>query len=323
MINNKKQLSLVYAIIGDDNLRKQTVYKRLNSRLFSLGDIKLNTSTFDATVHQVQEVIQTCILMPFACEKRLVIVKNAEKFNKDNTEKLIEYIKKPVSSCLLLLDFKTLAKNTKLYKAINNVSVDSIIDCKLPKNYQMLPTVKSIATSNNCIINNDAAILLLDMVGNDTITLDSEIKKLKELAKDNHIDITCVETLSKKTNAPKPWEFVGKFALRDLNACINLLHTMDENAPYILLPMICKKTRELICAKSFGKNADDNTIANELKINSWLCRGLSAASKKWSSSELSNVLKLALKCDKEIKSKSQKAIYFELFLVKSLSKQGC
>ena len=59
--------------------------------------------------------------LPMGADLRVVIIENAGKLPKPVSEAVIEYLKAPNESCTLLLVAETLAKSTRLYKAVAKV----------------------------------------------------------------------------------------------------------------------------------------------------------------------------------------------------------
>lgn len=200
----QNELLCVYLLIGTDKLKANTVLERLNKRLSEYGDMSLNSTSFDGEKALGAEIVSACMQMPFASEKRSVVVKNADKLRKDDTEKLITYLESPNEATVLTLVCSKLAKSTRLYKACQNISNTSIIDCAAPKKYLVAETLNKVARSHGGGINLDAAKTLVDLVGEDTLKLDAEIQKL--LLSNGGATISKEQVLQevKKTSEVKP-----------------------------------------------------------------------------------------------------------------------
>ncbi len=267
---NKLQNDLlcVYVLIGTDKLKANTVLDRLEKRLEEYGDMSLNSSSFDGQTAVGTDIVAACMQMPFASEKRSVIVRNADKLRKDDTERIIEYLEKPNNSTVLTLICSKLAKSTRLYKAAQKISNTSIIDCTAPKKYQVAETLNKVARSHGGSIGLDAAKLLVEYVGEDTLKLDAEIQKL--LLSNGGADISKIQIMQevKKTAEVKPWDFTNAFAARDLNTCLTLFKEMPEGTEYQLLPQTCRMVKELIAVHDLGEGATQNAISQILGYES-------------------------------------------------------
>lgn len=201
---DKNNLLPVYALVGADKLKIQYVLKRLENKLEKLGDLSFNSNSFDGETSNAAEIIQACIQMPFASEKRYVLVKNAEKLRKSNAEELINYLENPASTTILVLIYSKLAKNTKVYKACQKISSTAIIDCSPPKKYKIAEGLISVSRSYGGSINLDAAEKLVELIGEDTMHLDAEIQKLLLNSDSKTITIEQVNKQVLKSSEIKP-----------------------------------------------------------------------------------------------------------------------
>ena len=174
----QKDLLPVYAIVGDDKLKVKFVLERLEKRMEEFGDMDFNSTSFDGESAIGTEIVSACMQIPFASEKRFVVVKNADKLKKDDSERIVEYLEKPNTTTVLALICKKLAKSTRLYKACAKISNTAIINCIAPKTYQVADTLNNVARSHGGSINPNAARRLVELVGPDTMKLDAEIQKL-------------------------------------------------------------------------------------------------------------------------------------------------
>lgn len=318
MAQNQKDLLPVYALIGTNKLRQKNVLSRLSERLKQYGDMSFNSDQFDGDIASGPQIIQACMQAPFASPKRYILVKNADKLNKNDTEVLTKYIEKPCSTTILVLCFNKLAKNTKLYKTIGKISQTCYIDCQPPKKYQIAQSLNDVARRHNGGINFDAAQKLVELIGEDTMHLDSEIQKL--LIANGGTNITLEQVLSQvsKTAEIKPWDFTNAFADKDLNTCLEQFKQMPAGSEYQLLPQVCRIIKELICVHDLGSNASQQSISYALGYEAWRVKNHMRWAHKWSKEELINALSNALDCEIKMKSTSDSALSFETYIIESL-----
>lgn len=320
MISKQKtDLLPVYAVIGDDKLKQKTVIKRLESKLKEYGDLSLNSSTFDSDNCLSEDIILACQQIPFASEKRLVLVKNCDSLKKTDIECILSYLDQPNKSTVLILIFKKLAKSSKLYKACEKISTTSIIDCTSPKKYLIYDSVIKIARSHAGGINKDAAQQLVELVGEDTVKIDAEIQKMLLSNKGQNITIDQVIREVNKSSVAKPWDFTNAFASRNVKKCLDIYRNMPNGSEYMLLPQSCKIIKELICVKDLGMGVSQATISQKLNYEPWRVKNHINWARKFTKTELVDILYKALICEKQIKSTSDSALYFEAFIIDSLS----
>ncbi|MEO1616441.1 MAG: DNA polymerase III subunit delta [Planctomycetota bacterium] len=117
-------------------------------------------------------------------DARTVTIRDADKFVSDHRKELEGYLAKPSSSTRLVLQFDSLASNTKIYKALDK---DHTLLCCSPetgKKSGVTATVRRkfltdfVASRHQTKLNNAAADALVEMLGEDIGFLDTEIAKL-------------------------------------------------------------------------------------------------------------------------------------------------
>ena len=273
MATQKKQeapLLPVYLIVGEDALKRDTVMKRLRARLSSMGDLSFNADEFDGETAQGGDIVTACNTVPFASPVRLVEVRAVDKLKKADAEQLVSYLGSPNGSTVLALVAEKLAKNTRLYKAVAACGKTAVIDCAPLKRYELPRTVRSMAVTHGVTLTEGAAVKLVDLVGEDTVHLDSELKKiaLAHRGTDAVNEHEIVDMVS-RTAEVKPWEFVDAFAARDVRKFLLYLGRMDSVSPHALLAMCTTRLRELVCARSMADRGNPRGVAAALKAPDW------------------------------------------------------
>lgn len=293
---NNSDFLAAYLAVGDDTLKREAVRKRLRSRLEKIGDISFNCDEFDGESAQGKTIIDACNTLPFASPIRLVEVFNVEKLRKADTEALVTYLKQPNPSTVLLMTAEKLAASTRLYKAIAAFGKNAIITCTIPKKKDLPALVRSMAVNHGVTISPDAATLLVDRVGEDTVALDSQIAKLA-LSHQGSSAITSQEVKDQValTAEIKPWEFVDAFTERSLSHCLALLPMIKSTTPVGLLGLCTARIRELLCAQSLDKRGygSASALANTLSKTEWQVKKVYNAKRVYTQQELISALRLA------------------------------
>ena len=323
MANNKNNALLpVYLVAGEDELKRQTVLKRLHARLEKMGDLSFNSETFSGTSCTGEDIVTAANTLPFASEVRLVEVHDVDKLKKADSEIVIDYLKEPCKTTVLCMVGQKVAKNTRLYKAVSAFGPTAIIDCTPFERKDMGKVVRSMAVGHGITFTEGAASALLDLVGTNTIALDAEIKKLA-LSHRGSDPVNENEVLSMVsfTKDIKPWEFVDAFAARNAERCIYLLHRIESTSVFGLLTMCTTRIRELISVKALIRRGDEAQIAKVLKLPSWKVRFYQTWVKNYSLQELIEALRRARNAEQAMKSGSDKEEEF-LKWVLSVCKRG-
>ena len=299
------ELLPAYAAVGDDALKRDTVARRLKARLEKAGDLSFDYDEFDGESASGAEVVGACNTMPFASPVRMVRLKGAEKLGKADSEALVAYLGNPSPTSVLLLEAEKLARGTRLFKAVAALGDGSIIDCAVPKAAQLPRLVRSMAVSHGISITDSAARLLVDLVGQDTVRLDSELQKMALSHRGSDpVNEHEVSAMVSRTVEVKPWEFLDAMCGRNLKRCMLLLSRMPSASPLSLMALCTGRVRELICAKALVQRGEQRSIAGALGKKDWQVKHHASWAGQFSRRELSDAIVAARDAEKAMKSGS-------------------
>lgn len=318
----KDALLPAYLINGEDDLKRETVLKRLRARIARLGDIDFNCDSFDGETAGGDDIVSACNTMPFASEVRLVVVTSADALKKADSEALVDYLSHPSETTVLCLVARKLAKNTRLYKAASTVGARAVIDCAPVKKYELSRNVRAMAVTHGVSIGDAAAQRLVDLVGENTVRIDAELKKLA-LAHGSSaqpIDVAEIDAMVARTAEVKPWEFIDAFAARDLAACLGVLSKMESVSPYALIGMCVTRLRELIAAHALAARGQGGAkpLAAHLKVPEWRVKNHMGWARRWKPAELRAALSSARDCERAMKTGSDPDTAFLEWVIATL-----
>lgn len=301
-------LITAYLMVGTDELKREFLVNRLTERVAKLGDIDFNKESFLGSAADADEVIAACNMLPFMSEKRLVVVKDLDKANKALTEALVAYLADPNETTVLACTATKLAKNTRIYKAFAKVDKKAVVSCE-PKSKRDLPAqVRNFALSHKVTITPQAAQLLVDMVGESTVHLDTEIKKMAAaLGAGAEITVQHVEQYVTRTVEVKPWEFVDALADRNAAQAMVLFNRIGDDSPFGLLTMSVNRLRELLICKEVGGGF---ALAAALGMPDWRVRNHSRWASRFSQAELEHALISAADTELAMKTGADKVSAF-------------
>lgn len=120
-----KDLLPAYLAVGPDELKRNKMVERLKKRLnesfsaFNLDEFTGSTVDIDVLVSALQT-------MPMGDSRRIVILREADKLSKAASEVVILYLENPNPTTTLLLTAQTLARTTRLYKAVAKLAQNQL-----------------------------------------------------------------------------------------------------------------------------------------------------------------------------------------------------
>lgn len=313
-----------YLVVGEDALKRAAVLKRLRARVAECGDLSFNSDELDGVFAEGDSIVTSCNTMPFASDLRLVYVRNAEKLKKEDSEALVFYLKEPSPTTVLALEAEKLAKNTRLYKAVAALGKKAVIECVPLKGRELSKTVRAMAGGYGVTFSEGAARKLVDLVGENTVRLDNEIRKiaLAHCGSDAVTEVE-VEAMTARATEVKPWDLLDAFSARDLRKCLFCLTRMESAKPPALTSMCANRIRELLCAQSLARRGNGNaaTVARALSerggrtIPEWRVKNHPAWARQYSSEELRAALSTLRDAEQAMKSGSDPQAVFTDWLV--------
>lgn len=297
------QLLSAYLAVGPDELKRKEAVGRLKAKVagpfeaFNLEDIE---AAPDLEPVQVTQSLNT---LPMGADFRVVVIENAEKLPKPVSEAIVSYLADPNPGCVLCLTATTLAKSTRLYKAVAKVGPKAIIDCAAKKGRDLPPYVQKLARAHNLTIASDAATELVARVGESSTMLDTQLASLAALlGGGGNVTLDLVEKNVARIVEVKPWEFLDRLSQRDLVRSLQLLRLLEGNSAIGLVSLITGRVRELICARSLARRGDPGLLAKELKKADWQVRNLGRWAGNFRDGELERLLALCAESDAALKS---------------------
>jgi DNA polymerase-3 subunit delta len=229
-LRNATQVSprQVYTLYGDDTyLRTESLKAISRSVLGDQQDDELATRRFAGDQAGLADVLDELWTLPFFSKRRLVIVDGADPFVTAHRRELEAYVEQPSETGILVLSVKLWPATTRLYKLVDQHGLG--IECKGP-NDRALHTwlVHLAATRYEATLEEDAARLLIELVGPEAGLLVSDIEKLAVYVGDRRtirtddvarmVGAGRIETIWKVLDAATTGR--GELALDDLDGLI-------------------------------------------------------------------------------------------------------
>lgn len=291
-----------YLIVGADELKSSHAIERMRTRLDESGMAAFNLDERDmAKDPQMDDIIASLNTFPMGSEFRLVILEHCDKLPKMVSEPLVEYFANPSPTTVCLVVATSLAKNTRLYKAIAALGPKAIIDCAPKKAWEMPAQVVKMATAYGKVMGLPAAEELVSRAGDNGRMLDNEVKKLAAMISAPEITKADIERHISRTAEVKPWDFLNAVAARDLPRSLELLKLQPSNSEVRLWSLLVARLRELIVAKSLDARGAGSQLASTLGVQGWQVKNHLTWSRRWRMEELLDALSQAVDVELALK----------------------
>lgn len=298
----KGALLPAYLIVGPDELKRNQAVARLRARVdgpFSMFNLEEIVASADLEPVALLSSLNT---LPMGGERRVVVVEAADKLPKAVSEAIVDYLKSPNESCTLALVAASLARSTRLYKAVAKVGPRSVIECAAKKGRDLPPYVQKLAASHGVSISPDAVRELVALVGESTTMLDTQISALAALlGGSGAITREFVEANVARVAEVKPWEFLDRLSARDAHRTLALYRLLDGSA-LGLLSLVVGRLRELVCARSLAARGAASSLASELGKQEWQVKNHVRWARAFADGELEDLLGACARSERALKS---------------------
>jgi DNA polymerase-3 subunit delta len=320
--NSLPALGAVYLFNGDDELKRNTLLKRLADRVAATGDLMMNMATLSAdTIKDPDLLLDALTTLPFAGQYRLVVLEKADKMSKEASDVLVDYLKNPVETTVLAVLADGLKSSTKLYKAIRTYDQRSIIDTSSIKTSELPNWLKNLANDYRMSLDYQAAEALVSRVGTSNLALNNELKRLAAWAQANdkhHLTVIDIIEQVPALVEPKGWELADALCERNASAVLKIYSEMYSTSATSIFLQCITRLREVLTIIALKQRGMVSTrqIAEELRRPEWQLRSQMAASNRFFESELREIIKTAAATERALKSGQDPDHVLTLWLLK-------
>jgi len=323
MLNLTKQEKIypVYLFYGNENYLKEDILKKLRNRLIDPAYRELNYKVFYGEKLSINEVINDLYTLPLISKHKLAVIKEAEKINKNDETKLIDYFNrlslKNIFSTLIII-YKENSPNKELITAIKRIGI--VANFGITDKVKLVLWIKSKFKQSNKKITQEAIFYLQSIVGSDLGRLFNEIEKIDIYTKDQKIiekeDVMTTIGGSEAVNIFKVLDSIGDKDIK--NAIDGLVKLNQGNLHHLsILAMIYRQIKLILQTKLLLANGFNfKDVEKKLKLPYFVVEKIIKQSKKYTFKEIGKSYELLNITDLELKDsqKEPKIILEELVM---------
>jgi DNA polymerase-3 subunit delta len=267
---SEDSLKPVYVICGKDKYLVNAEYESLLDKLLSAEDRAMALYQPETDKAQIADVLDELRTLPFLAKRRVVVIKDADKFISENREALEKYFDKPCQSGVFVLVVDTWQKNTKLAKKLP--AVGGLIEVSEIKHGLLGMYAGTYARDKyGKKFDRNAAELLVELAGDDPGRLCSEVDKLAiYIDERNNISIDDVEKLIGHNRMFNAFAVIDAMTAGNAGVAVERLRNMfasDRNTAFTVVGAFAFHFRRLFNARALlDKGMGVHQIAGKLRI---------------------------------------------------------
>lgn len=171
----------IYLVISKESFDRKTAIDRLLACILKdQNNPSMSMQTFEAGRHSIQDVLNELNAMAFFSTKRVILVQDAENFDKAANSKLESYFEKPNSSICLVISAAAVNHATNFYKKAEKIGVvfEAAEEKPWEKEKTMTAWLATEAAAQGKKIDPAACQFMIKQLGTNQSSLHNEFQKL-------------------------------------------------------------------------------------------------------------------------------------------------
>jgi len=268
--NSKTDNNFIYVIAGKEKAAVDSRCDEVVDEL--LAPEQRTTGLFNADADEVtaSDVLDELRTLPFLTQKRVVLVRDADKFVSRNRELLEKYFENPSPTGILILTVRNWDSRTRLARKLPEVG--ELIKITQPKSWQVPSRlVQYAADAHDKTLSKAAAEMLIELTGEELVRLYAEIDKLVLFVQDKKlITPEHVASLIGNNRLFDIFNVIDSIIAGNVTRAVNQLRKIfsaDKSAGYKVLGAFAFHFRKMFNAKVLlEKGYHRGRIENELRI---------------------------------------------------------
>lgn len=298
---NSKKIDPLYLFTHEELFLKRQVEELIKDVVIDKAYSDFNYNVFYSEDTTVDEVLDTIKTNPFLGEKRLVILKNVEKYS-IYEKKLTNFLKKPAPKTVFIIE--TMKKSTdKFIKKITPYA--TVVEFSPLKGFALNKWIAEYAKGKGKKISSEGIALLLEKVGNELDTIINALNKLLLYAGDNMIITEMdIESLIKKTRQDTRFMFLNALMSKQTGKALEMASELSRNGKHAtdLIGLINWQMKRIESIKVLAEDGySKDRMAIELNMTPYVFNIIHKQAERFSVQEIERGFELLLLSDVAIK----------------------
>lgn len=299
MVNTKPAVIL---LVGKEKYLKEKAINDLRSSFLDSNCQELDYKVLHGTDASADEILSSVSTIPFFSSKRLVVVKDFDRLSKEDTARLVNYIKNPSQYTCLIIDSDEgaiLEDDPSLVKQLKVMRFSN------PTEAEVSSWISRFVSSRGKTIEEGAIGILSESHGGDLLSLSSELEKLVAYAGSrDKITLSDAEDLVGKSVLSSAFDIAHAVAEKDTARAISIIHELSAygKKPHEVIGLLSWHFKTLLRIKSlFSVKRTEYAVIQELRLPRKSAQALFMQSELYSYEQIGHKLQILLEADLGIK----------------------
>ncbi len=316
----QSHIAPIYLIYGEEEFFINEALEVIERTV--LGDMNrdFNYDSFYGKEALASNVLDVAETLPMMAERRLVIVRDADKWGESDWSQFENYFSRPSQSTLLVFVMKAIDKRKKTHKRLLEVAV--ALETKKPYDNQIPGWINYVAKKWGCTMDADAVALLHQFLGTSLMDVNNEMQKLTQYVGPGKT-ITSKDVISVVSNIKVQSVFDLSRAIGDSDKALALLclsqllsHGQNEVGILALVSRHIRILRSVKMAKKEGVKGAQ--LASKVGVSPYFLTEYEAQARHWSDTKIEKTFRALIDVDRALKSSPISShIWLENFVIQT------
>lgn len=325
------EINKQYLFTGEEEYLMEKTIASIKKHYIGDSFEELNYVELEAGLLDLDDLINTCETLPFMAEKKLVILKDAQGFLENRSDKffadLFKYLEDLGGHIILIfLDGKNqIKKNTRFYKFFKKLN--RAIDFEKLNDRELTSWIEAILREKNKKISKADLNYFIERASYKSrnikvslFDLENELFKIISYAGDGPIAREQIDRVLISKTESNIFNLLNSLGRRDMESSIQAFESLylDNEPIQKVFFMINRHIRLIYMYRLYRqKGYDDYKIQEKLKIKAYEFKNIKSQAGNFSISDLSYVYKNLYEMDIRLKTKAiDEKVELELLLAK-------
>jgi DNA polymerase III subunit delta len=300
----------VYLLMGSDRPKHLRALRRLRSRFDAEAVEQLAAESASGA-----DAVAACNALGLfggAGGGRLVVVHGVEAWRKEDIEAVAGYLEDPVEGAVLALVAEEALRGTTLAELCKKKG--QVLRFDVPKASNLHTWARAEFKRLGVSADADAARALVELVGDDTIALSTELDKLAAWAGGDPVGRREVEELAAPGREAAAWALTDAWGARDLPTLLEAYElALEKKEPFLLAVGLASHVGKVRAAQALAEQGlGAREVASRLKMKEFPARKALQHAERYSRAELDSALVRLAELDAAIKGGSRLSAELEL-----------
>jgi DNA polymerase-3 subunit delta len=299
MVNTK---AAVILLVGSERYLKEKAINDLRLSILDSSSGELDYKVLHGVDTSADEILASVSVIPFFSSKRLVVVKSFEKLSKEDTTRLVNYIKNPNQyTCLVIdtMDGDILKDDPSL------ASYVKVLKFSEPTDNEVSSWISKFVYSRNKSIEEEAIEILKELKGYDLLNLSQELEKLiTYTGTRKKITVSDVEDLVGKSVMASAFDIAHAAAEMDTSKAVSIVYDLVSSGkkPYEIIGLLAWHFKTLLKINYLlSESRTEYSIMQDLRFPRKSAQAFFTQAALYSSEEIGSKLQILLEADLSIK----------------------